>query len=400
MTPDPAEATIRQVAVAGADVSITWGDGHRSRYHALWLRRALKLPGSHRPNGDPQGDEGEAGSGARIKAAAVTPEGDLEVTWQPDSSSSRYEAFWLREHCYSAEERARRRRPLRLWNAAITERLPRSDYASVREDATALLALYEQVLDYCFSLVRGVPARHGEVLGAAAFFGLVSPTPYADDPKEPELENIRVNARVPVNTRKCDFLGPHTDTCWRGSLSGLIYLHCLKAHGRGGETLLVDGFAVAERLRAEAPDAFAVLSEIPLNFASKVTNGDDWRARGRVISLGPDQEVCGIRFSEGSIHQLDLSEALIEPVHSALERFQEALNDGALWLKIALLPGDLLVIDNQRVLHGRTAFDPDQDDRHLQTCSTRRDEFHNRYRHLARKCGRDDWSRELSWGVI
>ncbi len=400
MTPDPARTTIRQVAVEGGQVSVTWRDGHCSRYHAFWLRRAHERSRPDGPNGTAQvlakGSDGRVG----IAAAGVTSEGDLEVTWQSDSSVSRYEAAWLREHCYSAAERARRRRPLRLWGASIAERLPQSDYVSVQEDETARLALYEQVLDCGFSLVRGVPARHGEVLAAATVFGLVSPTPYADDPKDPELENIRVDARVPVNTRKCDFLGPHTDTCWRGSLSGLIYLHCLKAHGQGGETLLVDGFTAAERLRVEAPEAFAVLSEVPLNFAAKVTNGDDWRARGRVISLGPDQEVCGLRFNAGSIHQLDLPEALIEPVHSALERFQEALNDEALWLKIALLPGDLLVIDNQRVLHGRTAFDPSQGDRHLQTCSTRRDEFHNRYRHLARKCGHEDWNRELSWGVI
>ena len=289
---------------------------------------------------------------------------------------------------------------MRLWDGEIAGQLPQTDHKALKEGETALLRLWEQVLDYGFSLVRGVPARHGEVLGLAARFGLVSPTPYADDPAEPNLEHIQVDTRVPVNTRKSDFLGPHTDTCWRTSLSGLIYLHCLKAHASGGETFLVDGFALGERLRTEAPDCFSTLSEIPLNFASKVSNGDDWRARGRVISLGPDGEVCGLRFSAPSIHQLDLPEALIEPVLRALERFEKLLYDETLWLRISLSPGDLLVVDNQRVLHGRTAFDPDAGDRHLQTCSTRRDEFHNRYRQLAHRCGREDWNRDLSWGVI
>jgi gamma-butyrobetaine dioxygenase len=400
MSGGSAKVTIRRAVAEEGQVVVTWGDGHHSRYHAAWLRHALDTSPPGRLDGGPRRSAPRAGGKARIESVEINSDGDLEVTWQSDPSVTRHRAAWLREHCYSAQERARRRRPLQLWDAGIAGRLPRSDYGTLREDATALLTLYEQVLDYGFALLRDVPAHNAAVLDVAELFGLVSPTPYADDSAEPRLEDVRIDHRVPVNTRKSDFLGPHTDTCWRTSLSGLIYLHCLKAHGSGGETFLVDGFALGERLRTEAPDCFSTLSEIPLNFASKVSNGDDWRARGRVISLGPDGEVCGLRFSAPSIHQLDLPEALIEPVLRALERFEALLYDETLWLRMSLSPGDLLVLDNQRVLHGRTAFDPDAGDRHLQTCSTRRDEFHNRYRHLARRCGREDWNRDLSWGVI
>ena len=46
-------------------------------------------------------------------------------------------------------------------------------------------------------------------------------------------------------------------------------------------------------------------------------------------------------------------------------------------------PGDLHVFDNQRVLHGRTEFDPTNCERHLQQCSINRDEFHSNLRTLA-----------------
>ena len=400
MSVDSTKTTIHQVVVENDHVSVTWGDGHHSRFHSAWLCHSLPYSESDQFSAPSGRFLRNANAPASLESAVVTQEGDLEVTWQPNSFKSMFRAAWLRDHCYSTEERARRRRAVELWDAGIANGIPQSDYTAVCADDTALLTLYDQVIDYGFALLRNVPARHGEVLHAAAFFGLVSPTPYADDPSQPELENIQVNPRIPVNTRMCDFLEPHTDTCWRASLSGLIYLHCLKSHGSGGETLLVDGFAVAERLRAAEPEAFATLCDVPLNFAAKVSNGDDWRARGRVISLGPDQEVCGLRYGGRSIHQLDLPAALIEPVLDALEKFEAILRDEGLWLKIKLLPGDLVVTDNQRVLHGRTAFDPTEGDRHLQTCSTRRDEFHNRYRRLARKCGREDWAHELSWGVI
>ena len=58
-----------------------------------------------------------------------------------------------------------------------------------------------------------------------------------------------------------------------------------------------------------------------------------------------------------------------------------------------------MAIDNQRVLHGRTLFDPTTGARHLQHCNVERDDFHNNYRHLARKLGHDDWDQVLPLGT-
>ena len=48
-----------------------------------------------------------------------------------------------------------------------------------------------------------------------------------------------------------------------------------------------------------------------------------------------------------------------------------------------MFAGDLHIFDNQRVLHGRTEFDPTRGERHLQQCSVNRNEFHNTIRTLA-----------------
>ncbi len=97
--------------------------------------------------------------------------------------------------------------------------------------------------------------------------------------------------------------------------------------------------------------------------------------------------------------RLDLPEDLIEPVYAALASLETILYDPALWLRRRLEPGEVLVLDNQRVLHGRTLFDPAAGKRHLQTCSVERDLFHNNYRRLARALGDADWNQALSWGV-
>ncbi|MEM7171135.1 MAG: TauD/TfdA family dioxygenase [Pseudomonadota bacterium] len=369
-------------------VEIAWGDGHRSRYPGVWFSRT---PDFRKSLAGSPGPEAEIPAAAQPTELCITESGDLRLTWsgleKPGvkmGNESQHGAAWLRDHCPSQAERTRRRRHPILWDHGLRKNIPSENWDFLRTDPQAKLSCFEQLLDYGFCLLQKVPPQEGQVLEVARLFGLVSPSPYADDEAKPELENIRVDPRVPVNTRKANFLAPHTDTCWRTSLSGLIYLHCLEAHSRGGETLLVDGFALAERLRKSGPDAFACLSQTPLSFSANVSPEDQWQAMGKVITLDHDGAVAGIRYNRGSIQHFDLPLDLIEPLHRALCAWESCLMDEDHWLRLTLSPGDLLVIDNHRVMHGRTAFDPSAGARHLQTCSTRRDEFHNRYRALAR----------------
>ena len=91
---------------------------------------------------------------------------------------------------------------------------------------------------------------------------------------------------------------------------------------------------------------------------------------------------------------------MIEPVYTALDSLLDVIYDQSLWLTRKLEPGSLMVMDNQRILHGRMAFDPTSGERHLQHCSVERDVFHNNFRQLARKLGDDSWDQVLSWGVF
>jgi hypothetical protein len=234
----------------------------------------------------------------------------------------------------------------------------------------------------------------------ADWFGQIPPNPYADNPDNPAISSIRVDPKTPVATHMCHFLGPHTDTCWRQTLIGLLLMHCLKAHPQGGRSLLVDGYTVASRLRETAAEAFRLLSSVPLNFGAKVEDLDDWRVLGRVISLAADGVIEGVRYNGNSIGQLELPAELIAPMYAALESFEAVLYDQSLWWQPLLQPGDALVIDNHRVLHGRHAFDPDLGDRHLQTCNVDRDDFHNRYRRFAKRMGSSRWNQRFTAGVI
>ena len=54
-------------------------------------------------------------------------------------------------------------------------------------------------------------------------------------------------------------------------------------------------------------------------------------------------------------------------------------------IKFKLMPGDLLMMDNYRLLHGRTEFNPNEGNRFLQGCYIDYDSSEGKLRHLLRK---------------
>ncbi|MCP4333080.1 MAG: hypothetical protein GY785_10535 [Gammaproteobacteria bacterium] len=172
--------------------------------------------------------------------------------------------------------------------------------------------------------------------------------------------------------------------------------HQFTAHGKAAHARAVELQDLYGLFFEQSPTTMGAR----FTLAAVVGDKDDWRVQGRVISLAADGVVEGLRYNGNSIGQLDLSRDLVEPAYSAPESFESILYDRDLWWRPMLTPGDLLVIDNHRVLHGREAFDAAAGERHLQCCYVVRDDFHNNYRRMAKRLHVSKWGRRLSSGVI
>jgi len=380
-------------------VMIRWSDNFEQQFQAASLRHSPGFPDSKRPAAE-AGRFPMTPKGFEPRDAELTETGQLKLTWQPGRVESVHQADWLWSQTKNPVAHNLQSPTIIQWNADSINHLSEHDYNAVYTSNVARLALLEQILDWGVALIRNVPPELNSVEQVAGWFGQIPPNPYADDPHKPALTSIRVDPAVPVATHMSHFLGPHTDTCWRQTLIGLLLMHCLQAHPQGGRSMLVDGFAVANRLREESLESFELLSTVPVNFDAKVEDRDDWRVMGRIISLAADGVVEGIRYNGNSIGQLDLPDVLIASMYAALEKFESILYDKSLWWRPLLQPGDLLVIDNHRVLHGREAFDPIAGERHIQCCNVDRDDFHNRYRRMAKSHGSIRWDQRFSAGVI
>ena len=225
-------------------------------------------------------------------------------------------------------------------------------------------------------MLTGVPREPGRVERVAGLFGPVRETNYGrhfDVRSEPAPINLAYTGQG---------LSVHTDNPYRDPAPTLQLLHCLRNETAGGETLLVDGFAAAERLRAEAPHDFTLLARwrVPFRFDSADAA---LRARAHVIETDDRERLRAVHYNSRSVAAFDLPPDVLPAFYRAYRRFARLLAEETACVRLRLAPGDLLLLDNRRVLHGRTAFESGGE-RWLQGCYADVDALESRLAVLSR----------------
>jgi gamma-butyrobetaine dioxygenase len=174
----------------------------------------------------------------------------------------------------------------------------------------------------------------------------------------------------------------HTDLPNQEVPPGYQFLHCMANEATGGSSLLADGFAMAEDLRAEDPQAFRMLCEVPIPFRFHDRDADI-RIHEPVITLGNSGDVIEIRYNAHLAGIFDMSPKIMPDYYRAYRAYMSKTRDPKYRLTLKLRGGEMVVFDNRRILHGRDSFDPSTGFRHLHGCYVDRGEFTSRLRLLA-----------------
>ena len=276
---------------------------------------------------------------------------------------------------------------------------------------------------YGFMLLKGVPAREGEILNLPSLFdGYVRETNYG-----PTFDVVA--KKNPNNLAYTNLaVTPHTDNPYRNPVPSIQILHCLKNECEGGLTGLVDGFMAAEKIRqlCSTPNTknyFHLLSNyfVPYeyhNSAYDVMKDDDnldmetnlkgetpeknnihyvynqqsayLRHRQPIIELDDRGKVIAVSFNNRSASAFDFPSSLGEEnslmtdFYAAYRKFAQVIFDNTMQFNIKMQPGDAIIFDNRRVLHARTsfsynAFGKESSPRHLQGCYSDKDAVFSKY---------------------
>ena len=363
-------------------LQLTFDDGTRTSFPSIWLRD------NHPQDRDPH-------SGQRLTDVADLPatpsirdltfdDGDLTVDWADGDEAVRFPAAWLYARARPAHAPQRQ---VRRWLAGASLDA-RRDFAwsavgRLQRDPHARLSWMARLAQDGIALMSEVPAVEDGLLSAMTLVGRVQETNYGqvfDVRAVPQPENLAYSDRG---------LGLHTDNPYREPVPGFQALHTLLAAPDGGDSLLADGFALAEHLREIDPESYERLCRTPVPFYYRAENAELYAERP-LIQRDVAGQVVAVHYNSRSIAPLSLEPQACRAFYTAYRRFAQLLREPRFQAVLRLAPGDLMVFDNQRILHGRTGFASQAHPRHLRGCYLIRDSVYSEIGLLRRQHPREE----------
>ena len=250
----------------------------------------------------------------------------------------------------------------------------KENFSESREMYDLLISFYK----YGFVIIKNVPTDNNFIVKFANSIGSVRRTNFG--------EYFNVKSKIDPNDLAYTSmqLSPHTDNPYRNPVPCIQLLHCIINEVNGGFSTLVDGFTVCEDLKKNNPDYFKVLNEIKVKFKfiDKDVVLEDW---SELIKLNDDGTFKQVRFSPRLDFVPILDKDQLDFYYKARKKLSEMYNSKKYRIEFKLEPKDLIMMDNYRLLHGRTAYETSEGNRFLQGCYIDYDSTEGKLKHLKRK---------------
>jgi gamma-butyrobetaine dioxygenase len=352
-------------------LTLRWSDGFESSFHYVWLRENCRSS-IDSDSGQRSFDISQCSSNIIPKHVEVNQKKHLEILWSHDNHHSTFESGWLRQQSNVDGKLDARLNPI-LWDGSFDTETCFIDYRELDDDIT-VLAWLENFLRYGFARLRNVPNEPKKILEIGEKISYIYQT----------LDGSYF--LVGGNQGKSDYiaysnkaLGMHTDFPYFDPAPNVQLQHCLRNETSGGESLLVDGFMIASALKKKCPEQFEILANTPVKFR--------WKTCEKFVPI-IQADLQGIpvqiSYANHSFQPLRLEMNEMEAYYEAYLSFKEMLNSEEFRVEFRLQSGDISIIDNYRLLHGRNTFST-SGARQLSVCYIGRDGISSHINYLKSK---------------
>ena len=259
------------------------------------------------------------------------------------------------------------------WKNNFSE-LPMHNFEELNNELK-FIKILEDFQKFGFVIVKNTSKEEGTVIKFAEMFGPVRTTNFG--------KHFDVLSKPKANDLAYTSLGikAHTDNPYRKPMPGIQILHCISNEANGGDSSLVDGYAVANFLKIHEPEMYEILTntDVLFKFVDKDIILENY---GKLIELDHNGNYLQSRFS-GRLDYVPYLEPLkLEKFYEARKKLYHLYESEEFELNFRLDSGMLMMFDNIRVLHGRTEYDVNTGFRHLQGCYIDHDSTEGKLRRL------------------
>ena len=263
------------------------------------------------------------------------------------------------------------------WDSSL-KNIKNFDYVENMFETKEMYNLLISFYEYGFVIIKKVPTKNNFLVKFANLIGSVRRTNFGEHFNVRSKPNPNDLAYTSLN------LTPHTDNPYRNPVPCIQILHCIENEVSGGLSTLVDGFTVTENLKKEFPKFYEILTKIKVRFKfiDKNVILEDW---SELIKLNNKKEFKQVRFSPRLDYVPMLEKDKLDKYYKSRKKLSDMYNSEKNRIEFKLESKDLIMMDNHRVLHGRTKYDPKEGNRFLQGCYIDFDSTEGRLRHLKRK---------------
>ena len=359
-------------------IEIEWSDGNISDYNFLWLRD--NCPSDIHPTARERTfNLLTVSESIHPKSFTISEDNSLSVKWSEGDHSSNYSYEWLRKNCYTLKNSTPYKTPYQLWDQSIQDNIEKIqiDCDEIMSSDEGVTKYLEQLHYYGISLVQNAPTSKmsaEDVLKKISHFRET----FFETPFEViNIPNPNNSAYTALGLRN------HLDLPYFEIPPGYQFLHCLVNEADGGESVALDGFKVASFMQKEFPEYFKILTETHVKFCNRDYTQNTTRIHySPLITLTKDNDFNIIRFSVAYMSIMECAPDKMDLFYKAYRKFAELLHDKRFTINFRLKAGDIFSFNNLRVLHGRTEFNPNSGERHLQGYYIDRDEIIGRLNFL------------------
>lgn len=329
-------------------LEVSWSDGVVTRFPWLWLRDHAHDPDTLHPD-TKQRQLFTAQVPRAIRGLDVeVADGQMYITWDVLEPMSVLPVEFLEQYRHPRVARTAVEVPVTLWRAD-TITTPTVPFDLVMNTDAGLERWITTTLQFGFCIVAGTPATAEATEALLRRVGYVRQSIFG---AFWQFEADMSKADTSYSTAE---LRGHTDATYSHDAPGLQLLHCLHTDGQGGESTLVDGFAIARRMESEHPELFEVLSSVMVP-GQYIGDGSHLMAVRPIFRHDHTGRLVQVTFNNYDRAPFLLEEGDMVAFYDALRVFDELANDGAMLWRHMLMPGEAMLFDNWRVLHGRSAY--------------------------------------------